>query len=351
LDVTTLVDLEMLRCGSNQLSALDVTKNELLTELNCSFNSLTNLNLLSNINLEQFYAESNSLEYLDLSQNASLTTVTVILNSLIGLNIKNGNNTAITNSNFAAFDNPSLTCIQVDNETYSNSNWGQIDMHTNYNENCTPVNDDCSYTIPIVLGQDTPGSTVSASAGANNPNCAQSGITLFDVWYQVQAPASGSIVLNLSAQPLIAKIAIYNSCTDAQPFACDEDTLSVNNLVAGQTYYLQVWLEVSGSGRSKTESTGSFSLLGQDTATLSNQNFIFENSKISIYPNPVTDFFTVSLKNNKTPSRVEVYSIIGKKLFQIENTNKVNTQELPKGIYILKVYDDQNIYSNKIIKE
>ena len=97
-------------------------------------------------------------------------------------------------------------------------------MASSFSENCTPVNDDCSFTIPITLGQDTPGNTTSASAGANNPNCAQSGITLFDLWYAVKAPASGSIVLNLSAQPLTAKIAIYNSCTDSQPFACDEDT-------------------------------------------------------------------------------------------------------------------------------
>jgi surface protein len=349
LDVTNLSDLEILRCASNQLTELNVTQNVALTELNCNSNSLENLNLLSNINLEKLYAESNSLEYLDLSQNTSLTIVTVILNSLVGLNIKNGNNTLITNSNFATFDNPSLTCIQVDDVPYSNSNWAQIDMGSSFSENCTPANDDCSFPIPITLGQDTPGDTTSASAGANNPNCAQSGIVLLDVWYQVEAPASGSIVLNISAQPLTAKIAIYNSCTDPQPFACDEDTLLVDNLTPGQIYYLQVWLETSGSGRSTADNTGSFSLLVQDSTTLSNDSFVFEDRKMSIYPNPVNSFFKVSLENNKTADKIEVYSLLGEKVLQRENVNEMSVNELSKGIYIIRVYKGKEVYSEKLI--
>lgn len=350
LDLTNLVELEILRCNSNQLTELDVTKNTLLTELSCNSNSLSNLNLLSNTNLEQLYVESNSLEYLDLSQNASLTTVTVILNSLIGLNMKNGNNTAISNSSFAAFDNPSLTCIQVDDVTYSDSNWSQIDMGSSFSENCTPANDDCSFTIPITLGQDTPGDTTSASAGSNNPSCAQGGIVLFDVWYEVEAPASGSIVLNLSAQPLTAKIAIYESCSDAQPFACDEDTLSVDNLTPGQTYYLQVWLESTG-GRSTTGETGSFTLLGQDATTLSNLDEEITSNTLKMYPNPSSEIVVISTETNDPIRNISLYSLSGKKVLEAKNQSRINVENLSKGIYLVRVLGERKTYVKKLLVE
>lgn len=351
LDLTNSPDLEILRCNSNQLSELNVTENELLMELSCNSNSLVNLNLLSNTNLEELYAESNSLEYLDLSQNPSLTTVTVILNSLIGLNLKNGNNTAISNSSFAAFDNPSLTCVQVDDVAYSNSNWGQIDMATTFSENCTPVNDDCSFTIPITLGQDTPGDTTSASAGAGNPSCAQNGIVLFDIWYEVEAPASGSIVLNLSAQPLIAKIAIYNTCSDTQPFACDEDTLSVDNLTPGQTYYLQVWLESDPNGRALTGETGSFTLNAQDADVLSNPDVERESLNLQLFPNPAGDEVFIKLMNNDAINTVKIYSLLGEKVLeQTSQFEKIAVSDLSKGIYIVKVESVNGSYSKKLLK-
>ncbi len=350
LDVSELSALEILRCNSNQLTELNVVENTALLELNVSSNSLVDLNLLSNTNLEQLYAESNALEYLDLSQNTSLTTVTVILNSLIGLNLKNGNNTAISNSNFAAFDNPSLTCIQVDDVNYSNSNWGQIDMASSFSENCTPVNDNCSFTIPIVLGQDTPGDTTSASAGANNPNCAQSGIVLFDVWYEVDAPASGSIVLNLSAQPLIAKIAIYDSCSSDQPFACDEDTLSADNLTPGQTYYLRVWLE-SSTGRTNTGETGSFTMNVEDAEVLSTSDESNLTQKLELFPNPTSDIVNIRLPNNESIQAIEVYSLIGKRVLRTdEATNQLDTGALPNGVYVIQVETNNRRYSRKLLK-
>jgi len=353
LDVSDLSALEILRCNSNQLTELNVVENTDLLELNVSSNSLVDLNLLSNTNLEQLYAESNSLEYLDLSQNASLTTVTVILNSLIGLNLKNGNNTALSNGNFAAFDNPNLTCIQVDDVNYSNSNWGQIDMASSFSENCTPVNDNCSFPIPIVLGQDTPGDTTSASAGVDNPNCAQSGIVLFDVWYQVDAPASGSIVLNLSAQPLIAKIAIYDSCSDDQPFACDEDTLSADNLNPGQTYYLRVWLEAStGARTSSSGQTGSFTMNVEDAEVLSVSDESNKEVKLGLYPNPTSDIVNIQLSTNERIENIEVYSLMGKRVLQKQDpTNQFDLSSLSSGVYIIQVETNRGRYSRKLLKK
>jgi len=49
--------------------------------------------------------------------------------------VKNGNNTNFTL--FKATNNPNLTCIEVDDATYSTTNWTNIDSTTSFSENCS----------------------------------------------------------------------------------------------------------------------------------------------------------------------------------------------------------------------
>ena len=52
---------------------------------------------------------------------------------MTSLNVKNGNNTNFTE--FTALNNPDLTCIFVDNDTWSMKNWPNIDATSNFVEN------------------------------------------------------------------------------------------------------------------------------------------------------------------------------------------------------------------------
>ena len=65
-------NLKVLDCSKNNLSAIDLSKNELLTKLDCSNNSLSNLYLSQNTALKELDCSSNKLLYLDLSNNDSL---------------------------------------------------------------------------------------------------------------------------------------------------------------------------------------------------------------------------------------------------------------------------------------
>jgi para-nitrobenzyl esterase len=56
---------------------------------------------------------------------------------------------------------------------------------------------------------------------------------------------------------------------------------------------------------------------------------------INIYPNPTKDLFTFDVNN--TISVVEVYNLNGAKLICLENTNSVNIQHLPKGVYMVEL--------------
>lgn len=178
-DLTGIEDfdaLTYLNCTNNQLTSLDLSQNPLLSILSCQFNQLTNLNVtqndsLSNLNiwgnnlttldisqntiLSQLTAPQNNLSSLNVAQNASLVYLTLWKNSLIELdltqninlitlmidsnqltclNINNNNNSNMTL--FSAIGNSNLQCIEVDNVTYSTSNWTSIDAGASFSTSC-----------------------------------------------------------------------------------------------------------------------------------------------------------------------------------------------------------------------
>lgn len=64
----------------------------------------------------------------------------------------------------------------------------------------------------------------------------------------------------------------------------------------------------------------------------------FKDLKISIYPNPSSDFINIS-NNNLNIKNVQIYNIIGKKVadvsFQNNETIKIDISNLSKGIYLV----------------
>ncbi len=66
---TTLTNINLF---GNNLSSLDLSKNKALTELNCSSNNITDLNLSQNTALTKLSCMGNELTSLDLSKNTAL---------------------------------------------------------------------------------------------------------------------------------------------------------------------------------------------------------------------------------------------------------------------------------------
>lgn len=101
-----------------------------LKTLDVNDNKLTNLNLSTNTALETLDASSNQITELDLNTNTVLTSLDVQSNALTSLLLRNTNN-----ANFTVFNttsNPNLTCIEVDNATWSTTNWTNIDASSNF---------------------------------------------------------------------------------------------------------------------------------------------------------------------------------------------------------------------------
>ena len=80
--------------------------------------------------------------------------------------------------------------------------------------------------------------------------------------------------------------------------------------------------------------------------TLSSENIVMDDSAIKIYPNPVTNTLNV-YTTGKNISKIEVYSILGKKVLEVENSDSINVSALSSGTYISKIYDDNNAVSTK----
>ncbi|QSE99254.1 T9SS type A sorting domain-containing protein [Fulvivirga lutea] len=144
LNVSQNANLTFLSCGSNQLTSLDITQNTALESLDVSFNQFTSLDVSHNTGLTYLRSRNNQLTTLDVSQNTDLIELYCNNNQLTQLNIANGNNTNFVN--FYATNNPNLTCIQVDDASYSSSNWPEKDSWASYSEDCTSVL--CMIDIP-----------------------------------------------------------------------------------------------------------------------------------------------------------------------------------------------------------
>ncbi len=168
LNISKCLNLKTLWCFSNQLINLDITKNIALEILYCSENKLTDLDFFNNTSLSAIGCSKNQLNSLDVSNNKALSSLDCSINKLTSLNItknnnlfflysyenqlnslnlKNGTNTKLSSIDFTK--NPNLTCIQVDNKSYSDSNWSsKKDLAATYSENCSRT---AAATTPPVI--------------------------------------------------------------------------------------------------------------------------------------------------------------------------------------------------------
>jgi len=120
IDVTQNINLISFEIGNNNLTNLDVTENINLLSLRIYYNQITSLILTNNINLVQLGCSNNQLTgNLDLSQNSGLNLLICTDTQLTSIDIKNGNN--INMYRLEVFNNPNLTCIQVDDVIFANN--------------------------------------------------------------------------------------------------------------------------------------------------------------------------------------------------------------------------------------
>ncbi len=110
---------------------------------------------------------------------------------------------------------------------------------------------------------------------------------------------------------------------------------NVTNIAAAETDTRSVWQAISTS------------------ETLSISDNKLSTSSIKIYPNPAEDKFTIAFQNINNIKNVEIYSILGKRVFHNSPKRKVleiKTTKFKTGIYLVKAFSEDNqVFHSKLI--
>ena len=75
------------------------------------------------------------------------------------------------------------------------------------------------------------------------------------------------------------------------------------------------------------------------------------DKEIAIYPNPASEVLNISLKNSRV-NRVTLYTLLGAKVLDREDTSRVDISNLAVGTYLVRVLDsNRKLFFKKIVKQ
>jgi Pectate lyase superfamily protein/Secretion system C-terminal sorting domain len=81
------------------------------------------------------------------------------------------------------------------------------------------------------------------------------------------------------------------------------------------------------------------------------RTFLDETTTPSVFPNPTSDFLFIKSENTVI-SKIELYNIVGQLIFSdFYPTDKINISNLPKGMFLVKIFTPLKSFTQKIIKQ
>ena len=85
--------------------------------------------------------------------------------------------------------------------------------------------------------------------------------------------------------------------------------------------------------------------------TISNQTtgiYEIHNFQASIYPNPTTGL--IAINTTEVLESIAIFEITGKQIARYSAVNTLDLSYLPKGIYIIKLYSENKVAIQQIMK-
>ena len=281
--IESFVNLTNLSCTQNQITNLDVSKNTALTSLDCSVNQLTILDISKNLALKNLICFNNQLTNLDVTGNSNLTQLATYKNPLTTLNVSQ--NYAL--QTLICYENQ-LTTLDVSKnlalkELYCYRNQIII-LDLKNNLQLTKLSCDENKIEFLDLSKNT---------------------ALTDVWCDKNLIR----ILNLKngQNPKIINLDATNNSS--------QTCIIVDNVANAYSY--SGW---------KKDITASYNL---DCTLSVNENY---KKGISIFPNPAKDIINFSAE----VSDIRILDLSGKIVIQTANSaNAVNLSKLTGGTYII----------------
>ena len=79
-----------------------------------------------------------------------------------------------------------------------------------------------------------------------------------------------------------------------------------------------------------------------------------QESKLSLYPNPATDKITIETAATSLPANLSILSLTSQRLITSQITEpktQIDINNLPSGVYFVRVTNDKTVEVEKIIKQ
>ena len=274
--IEAFINLTKLFCNSNQLTSLNVTKLVNLNELNCNFNPLTSLDVTKNINLIKLQCGlTKTLSTIDVTKNINLTLLHLFSNALTNIDLSKNINLVHLSLGY----NP-ITNIDVSNNTLLK----YIDCIEN---EFTAIDLSKNELLTSIFIQNNPNLIDVNLKNGNNHNVPK-GVNFIDFG-------------NLPSLETV--------CVD------DKNSVFIDNLIE---YHPEL-------------STVNFT----DQCTLAlNENQL---QKFTIYQNSIEDKLIIN--SNSDIQNITVYNNLGQIVLQKRDLNIINTTNLKRGVYFIKIED------------
>src|SRR5690606_13384038 len=178
LDISQNPNLETLYVFDNQIDNIDFSQNTALTRLACNNNPLTTIDVSQNTNLKGINFSNTLISELDLSNNPLLCAVDGKNNFTLNyVNLKNGNNNELTNSNcnlnfidagLNLLNNPNLQFICVDDANFAAANFTEVSPNAIFIEDCSIANGDLNHITGTVTYDDENNGCDGGDAGVGS---------------------------------------------------------------------------------------------------------------------------------------------------------------------------------------
>ncbi|MFD2822862.1 T9SS type A sorting domain-containing protein [Lacinutrix iliipiscaria] len=166
--------------------------------------------------------------------------------------------------------------------------------------------------------------------------------------FQFNLPPGQSILAHTSGQQIdLVSFQITNNPTSGEMyFLLNSDPIAMGAGGVLDSFYN------SNIDATSTQDYFSSPAAGLDSfmfSTLTVEDITLDNASIQIYPNPTSELINIS--SSYQIQSTQLFDITGKRVLETKQTNQIRVNQLPVGVYLLKVYTSNGHLTKKIIIE
>jgi Metallo-peptidase family M12B Reprolysin-like/Secretion system C-terminal sorting domain/Bacterial pre-peptidase C-terminal domain/Fibronectin type III domain len=168
-------------------------------------------------------------------------------------------------------------------------------------------------------------------------------------YYAFTITTGGTISVALTTLPADYDLRLYRNATQvglSQNGGTNSET--INYTATPATYYARVY------GFNNANNATNCYTLKVTLGTASREEQLITASKISVFPNPASNVLTVHIAQLKGTADISLLDMYGKTVAQ-QRTAKINTEinieNLPAGIYLVRVINEGKESTTKVIKQ